>query len=59
MEYTVENTVEIGRAIRVFCDGQELVRVIKADTEKGYAICHSLEFEEVRHEGVINVEPAE
>lgn len=72
MKYTIENTVNAGKLVRVFLDGEELSKVVECDTEKGYAIvlkCDEQGRIEVdreagvvlheRLEGTVTVEPIE
>ena len=35
MIYTFQNTVEIGKPVRVYVNGNEVEKVVMADTEKG------------------------
>lgn len=41
MLYTVENTVDAGRPVRVYVDGNEVEMVLSADTDKGVVVCLS------------------
>lgn len=38
MLYTVANTSEIGKPLRVFVNGNEVESVVSADTEKGVVV---------------------
>ena len=38
MLYTVANTIEIGKPLRVFVNGNEVESVVSADTEKGVVV---------------------